>query len=475
VGGMLEPMHLAGLGRTLVVGAAVVGSVVGCGSTATHSSADAGASGSASGGGGTSGNAKAGAASGGTTAPGTAGKSSAGSAGAPPEVLTEADPDEPCDADPLATHWTETDVELSGGPNLVFALGAGGPLAVVLAIGVDGMIARTSTAGGPWTDQVTLPGSQGGVFPERVDVSSDGSTAVALWQHDQGMFFNLLQADGSFGPAVELDMPQNVEVLPLSGQRVLFGHGSSQGIQLTEYTPAGGLVPATPILANYGGMSRVEDDDVAVFSASSLVAGADALYPYKFGEGFGASQPIMARAKPPSAWQAFFFGFPNGHVARLTRILQDPVTRGLSLTTRQAGDWSAEELVTRFEGSVTGTPALGYTQDRLLLAWEDEEAHVGVVREQVGGAWQPEQVLPRSRALQQTRIASGKTTALVLGEQDLPDEKVSVKKLYRRGSDGTWYCPKLLPNGFSGELASDGEGFWFADRHARLHLWHFEP
>jgi hypothetical protein len=32
-----------------------------------------------------------------------------------------------------------------------------------------------------------------------------------------------------------------------------------------------------------------------------------------------------------------------------------------------------------------------------------------------------------------------------------------------------------LPNGFSGELASDGEGFWFADRHARLQLWHFEP
>ena len=65
-----------------------------------------------------------------------------------------------------------------------------------------------------------------------------------------------------------------------------------------------------------------------------------------------------------------------------------------------------------------------------------------------------------------------------LGEQMLKDEQVAVKKLYRRGGDGTWYCPKLVPNGFGslGNLASDGEGFWFGQRvDTQLRVWRFKP
>jgi hypothetical protein len=142
-------------------------------------------------------------------------------------------------------------------------------------------------------------------------------------------------------------------------------------------------------------------------------------------------------------------------------------------TTRQAGAWGSEELVSRFEGELTGDPAIGYAQDRLILAWEDEDKSMAAVREHDGKGWQPEQVLPRSRALQQLEIVGAETSALVLGEQELKNEHVSVKKLYRRGSDGTWYCPKLISNDF-GNLASvaggiptgcDGIGGWNATTH----------
>ena len=65
---------------------------------------------------------------------------------------------------------------------------------------------------------------------------------------------------------------------------------------------------------------------------------------------------------------------------------------------------------------------------------------------------------------------------MLLGEQELKDAPVSVTAHSRRGVDGTWYCPKLVPNDFSNELVSDGEGFWFAERLGiELHIWHFEP
>lgn len=450
-------------------------SMAACGSTTGRPGAAGGASGSANAGaGGSSANAKAGATSGGNATPGAAGKATAGSA-TTPEVLTEADPDEPCEADPLAAHWTETKVELTGGTNLVFKLGAGGPLALLVGFGKDALLARTSTADAPWTEAVPLPGSLGSDYPERVEVSLDGSTALVLWRRGQQMFFNLLDADGSFAPAVELKAPQDVKPLALSGQRVLFGYGSDQGIQLVEYTPAGGLVSVAPILTNYAGLFRDQDDAVAVFATSGLVAEPDMLYPYTFGKGFAAAQAITARAMPPSVSQTFFFAFPNGGAARLTRTWRDPATQGMHLTTRQAGTWGAEELVNGFEGELTDVPALGYAQDRLVLAWEDDAKSVAAVREHDGKSWQPEQVLPRSRALQQLEIVGAADSALVLGEQELKNEQVSVKKLYRRGSDGTWYCPKLVPNDY-GYLAGDGEGFWFGQRvGAELRVWRFKP
>lgn len=468
-------MYSVGHGRKLLLGTAAWALVIACGNTSGHNGAEAGAGGNISGGGGTSGNARAGVTSGGNANPGVAGKATAGSAGAPPEVLTEADPDDPCEADPLAAHWTETVVELEGGSNLVIKLGAGGPLAILIGFGKDALLARTSRADAPWTPAVPLPGSLGSDYPERIEVSPDGSTALVVWRRGERMFFNLLDSDGSFAPAVELKTPQNVEPLALAGQRVLFGYGSNQGIQLIEYTSESGLVAVAPLLTNYAGLSRDEGGSVAVFATSGLVAEPDEVYPYTFGDGFGEAQPLSAHAMTPSAWQSFFVAFPNGRAARLTRAWQDPATHGMHLTTRQAGTWGTEELVSRFEGELTDVPTLAYTQDRLLLAWEDDDKRVVALREHDGERWQPEQVLPRSRALRQIRIVGAQASALLLGEQVLKDEEVAVKKLYRRGSDGTWYCPKLVPNGF-GNLASDGEGFWFGERvDTQLRIWRFKP
>jgi hypothetical protein len=366
-------------------------------------------------------------------------------------------------------------VELKGGSNLVFKLGAGGPVAILVGFGKDALLARTSTADGPWTEAVALPGSVGTDYPDRVEVSPDGSTALVLWRRGQQLFFNLLDGNGSFAPAVELEAPQNVTPLALSGQRVLFGYGSNQGIQLVEYTPAGGFVTIAPLMKNFSSMSRDEGDAVGVFGTSGLVAEPDTLYPYIFGSGFAEPQAITARAIDPGATQTFFFSFPNGRAARLTRSWQAPATQGQHLTTRQAGAWGTEELVSRFEGELTDVPLLAYAEDRLLLAWTDKDKDVVAAREHDGKSWQPEQVLPRSRALQQLEIVGAKASALLLGEQNLQDEQVSVKKLYRRGEAGTWYCPQLVPNELS-KLASDGKGFWFAERAAAgLRIWRFTP
>ena len=473
---MLTAMSLAGVGWMLLATAA--GLVVACGSTTGNNGGESGAKGDeggTSGSGGTSGNAKAGTTTGGNSNPGVAGTATAGSGSTPSDVLTEADPNEPCEVDPLASHWSKTLVELKGGTNQVFKLGAGGPLAVLVGFGKDALLALTSRPDGSWTEAKPLPDTLGTDYPERIEVSPDGSTALVLWRRDQQMFFNLLDSNGTNTPAVELKAPRHVEPVVLSGGRVLFGYGSSEGVQLLEYTPAGGLVTIAPILTNFSSLSRDADNVVAVFGTSGLVAEPDTLYPYTFGKGFGAAQSITAHAMSPSAWQTFFFAFPNGRAARLTRAWQDPATKGLHLTTRQAGAWGTEERVSSFDGSLTTTPLLTYTQDRLLLAWEDEDEHVVAVREHDGESWQPEQVLPRSRALQQTEIVGAKASALLLGEQSLKDEQVSAKKLYRRGEDGTWYCPKLVPNDLA-QLASDGEGFWFGERvGVELWIWHFKP
>jgi len=473
-------MVSVGFGRMLLLGTTAWGALFACGATSGRSG-DNGSAGAQTGGAGVvdssgaTGGGKGGGASDGTVSSSGGTSGSGGSSAPPGEVLTEADPDEPCVMDPLAARWVETAVELKGGSNLVFKLGAGGPLAVLVGFGKDALLARTNTADAGWTEAVPLPDSLGTDYPERIEISPDGSTALVLWRRGQQLFFNLLDPDGSFRRAVEIQAPQDVTVLALSGQRVLFGYGSNQGVQLVEYTPAGGLEPVAPIATNYRSMSRDAGNALAVFATSSLIAEPDKLYPYVFGSGFGEAQAITPRAMTPSAWQSFFFAFPNGRAARLTRTWQDPPTRGLHLTTRQAGAWGSEELVTRFEADVADAPTLGYAQDRLLLAWKDDDKQAEVVREHDGQSWQAEQVLPRSRGLTETRIAGAETSAVVLGEQDLKAEHVSVKKLYRRGSDGTWYCPKLVPNTVA-QLASDGQGFWFGQRiGVELSVWRFKP
>ena len=390
--------------------------------------------------------------------------------------LQEADPDEPCEGDPQADHWLDTRLDMTGEDAGAFELGAGGLLALLVTRGPQSLVVRTSMAGGAWSDAAPLPGSNAQDYPTRVEVSSDGSTAVVLWRRDQQLFINLREADGSFAPAQELSVPQDVDMLAFPGQRVLLGHGSAEGIHLLEYTPSGGLRAAAPVFANYDGLFRDGSDSAVAFSASSFVTGPDTAHPYVFGTGFGDMQVLSARLVMPTASQTFFFALPNGRAMRLIRTWLDEATRGLHVTTRQQGAWGTEEHIGAFEGDATTVPAVAHCQDKVIVAWADEDANVTVAREHDGDAWQPEQTLPRSRGLQSVAIVGAEDSALLYGEQTISGELVSVKELYRRGSAGTWYCAKLLPNGFGSELVSDGTGFWFAERvRSQLHVSRFSP
>jgi hypothetical protein len=451
--------------------------VLGCGGTTSTPLGSAGldAGGTPNGVGGSAGApAKAGAPSGGNASSGSGGQPSAGE---PPIVVNEADPDQPCTQDPLVENWRDERLDMSGQDAAGFELGAGGPLAIVVTPGANGLVARVSREGGAWSEPRPLPGTEAEHYPARVGVSADGSTALVLSRRDQLVWVNFRQADGSFGPASELaGLPPDADVLVLPGQRVLFGYGGGDGIHLLEYTAGGSLLEVAPILANYDGLFRDGAEGLLVFAGTSVVGGPDAAYPYAFGGGFAEKQLLSPRLVMPSASQTFFYAFPNGRGARVIRTWLDEATRGLHVTTRQQGAWGDEELVSRFDGSATSKPALAYSQNGVLLAWQDDTADHAVAREHDGQTWQVEQVLPRSRALQIRNLVGAESSALLLGEQNIQDEGVSAQKLYRRGADGTWYCAKLMPNGFGNAVISDGTGFWFAERvRDSLYISHFSP
>jgi len=393
------------------------------------------------------------------------------SGGAPAVLVSEADPNEACVADPLADHWRTEKLTLAQSGR-AYRVGAGGDLTLLVVQRSGALEVRLFTPGGGWSEATPIPSTAGG-YPVRVDVSPDGSLALLLWSRDDDTLLSAF-VDGAFREPIAFPFTQSAGVAMLAQGRALFAFENGQGINPLEYTQQGGLVARSPVFANYDGVYATGPTSAGFFSQSSFVAEADTWLPYVFGGGADGREELPARVSNQSIYQSFFFGFPNGRAMRVIRQWQDAATDGLWVTTRQASGWSAETRVTPFGGDDVSAPLVGYATTHLLVAWS--EAARASVREHDGDGWLTETALPRSRALKPEVLLGAQNSALLIGEQVISAEKVSSRKLYRRGSDGTWYCAQLLPNAISFQAASSGARFVVAELvREQLELSIFEP
>ncbi|MGC4093268.1 MAG: hypothetical protein QM756_36335 [Polyangiaceae bacterium] len=392
------------------------------------------------------------------------------SGGAPAILVAEADPNEVCVPDPLANRWISETLSVAQSSQ-VYRVGAGGEL-TLLVLQRNGVLEVSRYTAGGWLDATPIPGTAG-AYPLRVDVSPDGSLALVLWSRDDTTLLSAF-VDGAFRDPLAFPFPRSVDVAMFTGARALFGFADGQGINPIEYTPQAGLTRRASVLSNYNGLSATGPSSAAFFSRNSLVAGPDGLLPYVFGSGVDARQDLPARVAMQSVQQSFYFGFPNGRAMRVVRQWHDPVSDGLWATTRQADGWSAETRVTPEGSNDIYAPLVADAGANLLMAWRGETR--AFVREHDGAAWLEATNLNRSRALQPEMLLRGESSALLIGQQSISAEKVSARKLYRRGADGTWYCAKLLPNALGFQATTSGNRFFVAQLvREQLELSSFEP
>jgi hypothetical protein len=392
-----------------------------------------------------------------TPSGGAPGSAAAGDDEEPPVVMKEADPEQPCQLDPLAAAWRQDVLEHEPDRPLPL-LSVGGEL-VLMVHNSDGTLRARSFEGDVWSDALLVNGATDVEQLERVEVSRDGSGALLIWSRQSGSFATWYTKAGGFQPPITLPALA-LDVAMLSGARAVIGFADGDGANAFELSATTGIAERAPVLANYDGLFNWGEDGVAVFSASSFVAGPDALIPFEVGQGFGDEQELPPRQVMPSSWQSFFRAFHNGRAARIIRVSQD-AGKGSHVTTLQGGAWGAEEHLNRSPGDALTEPLMAEAGAGLVAAWYDADARRGVVREHAATAWQAQQTLPRGRSFVPLAIAGGKFSALVMGEQLIIEEQVNAKKLYRRGEDGTWYCAKLLPNAVGGSLHGDGSSFWY--------------
>jgi hypothetical protein len=389
----------------------------------------------------------------------------AGSAGSgddePPIVVAEADPDEPCTPDPLADQWQEDVIDYVY-DMAIPQLGVGGSL-VIMAYNDAGTLRARLFDATAWSEPLAVEGATDVEQLERVEVSRDGSGALLIWRSESGLFGTWYTKANGFQPPQALPVEGEFHVAMLSGARAVLGFANGDGANAVELSASDGAVERSPVFVNYDGLFNWGEDAVAAFSASSFVAGPDAMVPFEVGVGFGAKQELPLRQVMPSSWQSFFRSFHNGRAARVIRVNQAGV-QGLHVTTLQGDGWGSEERINQTPGDALFEPLVADVGASLVVSWYDNDARHGVVREHDGTAWRAENVLPRARSFVPRAIAGGRVSAVVAGEQNISAENVGVKKLYRRGEEGTWYCAKLLPNAVGGSLSGDGASFWYMQR-----------
>jgi hypothetical protein len=425
--------------------------------------------------------------SGGTGATSTGGTggvaADAGNAGDSGAALVDPDSDEPCTEDPDPAGWSEESVSLLAvGATSAYAGAAvdGGVTLLVARILTNqpsaptgGAVYATVATGGTWTEPTQLSATPDFLDRPLVRVASDGSGGIALWvEADDTVRYATWSAGAGWAPSQPLPGGSGLDFSSIDavalpgGQHILATGGSllildSNGTQTAEVTLPGGL---------HREMFLGADDLPVVYMTSVLIAEGTSRYVYAPGAGLGPAEVAPLTTVQAPGWQEFWFEAASGIGARLIRV--GGAQAGLYVTVRRGpASYSVEERITTFAGD-TSAPTVTAAGGDLVVLWPEggriaERAH--------DGAWSAQRPLARSSNVELSAIAGSAIGAGLVGTITLDGRTVT--KIFRRGSDGGWYCPRLVRHGLNPTVTSDpgGELLFVGNEAGDVRLVRFRP
>jgi hypothetical protein len=336
------------------------------------------------------------------------------------------------------------------------------------------VFATVAAASGTWAEPTRLSVTPDFFDRPLVRIASDGSGGIALWvEADDTVRYATWSAGAGWAPSQRLlgaSGPgfSSIDALALPGGTHVIAVGGSLLILDPE-----GMQTAEAVLP--GGLNREmflgPADTPVVYVTSVLTAEGTSRYEYTLGSGFGPPEVAPLTTLQATSWQEFWFEATNGIGARLIRL--GGAEPGLYVTVRRGpGSYSAEERITTFTGDTASAPTVTTAGSELLVLWPDagrtvERAH--------DGAWSPQRSLARSTDLEHGAIAGTALGAGFVGTITL--ERETIAKLFRRGPDANWYCPRLARHGLNPTVTSDpsGELLFVGNQAGDVQLARFRP
>jgi hypothetical protein len=446
--------------------------------------------GGSSGGGAT--DASSGSGGGGTGGTGNAGQGGSGASAAngggtgdaePP--LVDPDVNEACMEDPNPTSWSEESVSFEAvGARSVFAGAAIGGGVTLLAASIltsglgaepTGAVYGTVTAaGGSWTEPTQLSATPDFFDRPIVRLASDGSGGIVLWaEADSTVRYGTWSAETGWADSQRLVGPSSttfsgIDAVALPGGHHVLAFGGA--LRVIESDGAQSADVALP-----DGLHRElflgPGERPVVYVTSVLIAAGTSRYEYTLGGGFGAPETAPLTTTQASSWQEFWFEATTGIGARLIR--HGAPDEGLYVTVRRgAQSYAEEERITDSTADSPAMPTVAVAGNELIVLWSEG---AGIVERAHDGAWSAQRPLARSSSLDVRDIAGTTIGAGLIGTITL--ERVDVSKLFRRGEQGAWYCPRLARYGLTPTVTSEpsGELLFLGDEAGTARLVRFRP
>ncbi len=352
--------------------------------------------------------------------------------------VTDPNAAEDCTPDPLADHWTATTIA-DAAPNGISAATGGGLSVVAYVANNASLQVITSTDGAPWSTPQQVSVGTVTQLTTGVAVSGDGRVALVAWFEGDTRQWRVY-SQGGWASSSLLDYADSSPVL-LSANRAVAVSRIAGGITMQEYDGQQWTTGKT-LSTYFRAVFLGADDKIAIYGEKSLEG--QFRYEYTPGGDFSAGEHLPTQT-PDASFYESFAEFANGRAARLVYHWSSPEISGIHVTPRANGQWAAEERVTSFGGSDLTKPVLVPAGSDLVLVWNNGKDLT--YRTHDGNAWSNELSLPRSgnATVAQLAGAGAANTALILGLQRLAGEGAAFTKLWRRGSDSAWFCPRLHP------------------------------
>jgi hypothetical protein len=442
-------MDLGFWGATL---GTALGCALACGNTESSSepsgqAGDGGASGAEAG------------ASGAATAAGGAPEEAVGGAGATGDAgaggespIVDPNADEECVEAPDEGTWTESSLEATSSWDLAFA----GQLAVVLTTREsEGLRASMSTAGGAWSDweRVDSEESLAGIESVRMALAADGSSGFAIWSTiEEQQWVAHFDADSGFAAPEQL-----------SGSLLVLGDGRALQVSGGSYRVFEGGEWSAAQDMNGAGKLLLAANDVPVLYREEWIENAQRFTRRSLDFASGWSETELVPQPPAAgAYTIYVWEGPGGYAAR---VFQDLSAQPRSISVRRDGVWSDEGLV-ELGTNDAGDAELLVEAGGELSFIAQRDGWLADARYEPEGGWREPLSIPRSRYPDQTAAAGsadGRIGLIATLYRQSADDYV---RIFERGADGTWYCPRLDWVSGSVQVEGDGQGsFIYAYRY----------